>query len=76
MCSNELSIFEQVKSSGIEYGNHESDLYIPVNEQTQAIIQTYQFKENVQTFRNQIDGQLWFDVPFAYIPFWEARQKQ
>lgn len=69
------SIYSQVVAAGIEHANHESDLYIPVTDQTRTILATWEFKENVTTFRNNIDSKLWYDLPFAYLPFWELRQR-
>lgn len=70
-----MSIWEQVETQGIEYGNHASDLYIPVNDQTRALVAAYEFKSNVTMFTSNVDGQLWYDIPFAYLPYWEAKQK-
>ena len=72
--SNEL--WEQVKGLGIEHSNHASDLYIPVNEVTKKLIAEYEFKKNVTRFINNIDGKPWYDVPFAYGPFWENVAKK
>jgi hypothetical protein len=72
-CSAASSIFEQVKASGIPYHNHQSDLYIPVNETTKEMVKNYKFKNNVTTFVNQVEGGLWYDIPFAYSPYWESK---
>jgi len=66
-------IYQQMKAAGVEIDNHESDLYVPVNADTQKLITKYRFRSNVTTFVNQIDGKLWFDIPFAYTPFWEEK---
>lgn len=72
-CADVKSIFEMVKEKGIEFDNHESDLYIPKNEVTESLISVYDFKETVKTFRSQKDGKTWYDIPFAYDPFWEKK---
>lgn len=69
----ETPIFEQVKAAGIPYDSHETDLYIPVNEETRALLAGYKFKSNVTSFVSQIDGKRWFDIPFAYLPAWESK---
>ena len=71
-------LYNELKEAGIILlGNHESDLYIPVNDKTRAILAKYPLeKGNAKTFVSQIDGKLWFDVPFAYLPFWESRATQ
>lgn len=43
-----------------------SDLYVPVNDISRAIIDCYEFKCNVTKFHSQIDGRLCYDIPFAY----------
>ena len=70
-----MSIYEQMKSAGVEIASHETDLYVPVNPTTQKIVDGYTFKTNVTSFTSQIDGKLWFDIPFAYQPAWEAKRK-
>jgi hypothetical protein len=72
-----LTIYDLIKISGIEFDNHCSDLQFPVTEQTTAIVE--QFYPNrptvmVETFRNCITGERWYEIPFAYSPFWEARE--
>jgi hypothetical protein len=74
LTSNEL--WEKVKELGIEHSNHASDLYIPVTEHTRNLVLEYEFKKNVTTFVNQIDRKRWFDIPFAYGPFWENVAKK
>ncbi len=71
-----MNIFARIKAERIDYSNHESDLYIPVTEQTKIMINAYQFKSNVTTFVSNTDGKLWYDIPFAYLPYWESKQKK
>lgn len=68
-----VALWNQVKALGIPWDSHETDLYIPVNDQTRALIDAYEFKCNVTQFTSQIDGKRWFDIPFAYLPAWEAK---
>ncbi len=65
------NIFEEIKKNNIEFSHHESDLYIPKNEITEKIINNYEFKRNVTVFHNQITHNKWYDIPFAFDPFWE-----
>ena len=58
---------------GIEFDNHESDLYIPANEVTTKLIDAYDFKQNVTKFRNESNGKQWYDIPFAYDTFWNNK---
>jgi hypothetical protein len=70
------TIFETVKKKGIPFSNHSSDLYIPVTPETRELISQYKFQQNVTTFWNEVDGGRWYDIPFAYDPWWEARSDQ
>ena len=67
-------IYEQMKATGVEIGNHYSDLYVPVTEETTAIVKDYEFKTNVTRFTNQIDHKPWYDIPFAFTPYWDERR--
>jgi hypothetical protein len=81
---SEPSIYQQLVAAGVEIDHHESDLYCPVNEVTKAIVEEGQYrsgdygdyllKRAVSTFNSQIDGTLWYDIPFAYDPFWEKKE--
>ena len=68
-----MSIYTDLKDACIELSSHESDLYAMVTPENKRIIENYKFKCNVRTFINQIDNKLWYDIPFAYDPYWENR---
>lgn len=74
-----MSLYTDLIAAGIQVDNHESDLYFPVTEQTTAILANHPLeKNNASTFANQRPpnvGQRWFDVPFAFEPFWQRKQK-
>ena len=69
----DTDIYTQLKGAGVPLDSHESDLYAKVTPEATAIIGGYQFKCNVETFVSQIDGKLWYDIPFAFTPFWESK---
>ena len=56
-----------------EIDSHESDLYIKVNNKSKKLIDQYEFKQNVTTFKSNIDSSIWYDIPFAYKPFWNNK---
>ena len=64
------TLFQQANDAGIEHDSHCSDLYLPVTDETKAMIADYEFKGNVTIFTSEIDGTLWYDIPFAFDPFW------
>ncbi len=54
-------------------GNHESDLYVLINEQTARIIEEQKEQGevlNVSTFTDNERKRACYDIAFAYDPFW------
>ena len=43
-----------------------SDLYVKVTPFSKEIVSKYTYKNQVKTFIDQIDHELWFDIPFCY----------
>ncbi len=68
-----MSLYKELKAAGVPMANHYSDLYVPVTPETRAIIRKYR-PGGVSVFTNQVEGGAWFDVPFAFEPYWERRQ--
>ncbi len=68
------SIYEQAKSILPEKDiqNHESDLYLAVSKESAQLVADYKFKQNVTVF-NGSDNRNWFDIPFAFEPFWSEK---
>lgn len=67
-----VSIYEQLKAANIPLDHHESDLYVKLTPESQKIIDAYKFKSNVTKF---VYGymEVWYDIPFAYDPFWHNK---
>ncbi len=70
-------LYTDLVAAGIQTANHESDLYFPVTVESTAILARHPLqKGNATRFINQAPpnvGQRWYDVPFAYTPWWEIR---
>jgi hypothetical protein len=68
----------QCVAAGIPVESHCSDLYIPVNEITRKLVAEYAAAggTRAETFTSNIDGKRWYDVPFAYSPYWEEVAKK
>jgi hypothetical protein len=66
-------IYGKVIELGIEHYHHESDLYIPVNDQTKKLIGDYEYTMLITTFKDRVSGKLCYDIPCAYTPWWEER---
>lgn len=67
------NIFEQARElmDASEIDHYRTDLYLKVTPVSVALVGRYPYKGSVTTFRDQIDGEQWFDIPFAYMPAWE-----
>lgn len=68
-----MAIYDDLKAAGVPLDHHESDLYAKVCPESRAIVARYEHRRIVRLFRSAIDGDLWYDIPFAYLPWWEAR---
>jgi hypothetical protein len=69
-----MDIYDELKEAGAEMENHESDLYVKVTTQTTKILVRYAYWANVRSFKDAA-GQAWYDIPFAYKPFWETKKR-
>jgi len=70
------TIKQQLLELGIkqeELGNYCSDLHVLKNSISESFVSGYEFKQNVTTFRSQIDGKIWYDIPFAYTEHYKNR---
>lgn len=64
---------EQMRPEDIDH--HESDLYLRVNPISRKIIEECP-PACVSTFRSahkEDKGALWYDIAFAYTPFWQEK---
>lgn len=72
-----MAIYEDLIAAGVPTDHHESDLYALVTPESRALVAAYEYRCHVQTFVSQVDGRLWYDIPFAYQPFWDrVRQRE
>ena len=58
-----------------QIGSWTSDLQCKVTPETQAIIQRYQYRHLVTTFHSALDHTLWYEIPFAFKPWWSDPHK-
>lgn len=65
-----MTLYSDLVAAGCEIDNHYSDLYVKVTGVAAEILREHDARFSV--FKSQIDGELWYDVPFAYKPFWDA----
>lgn len=71
------TLYQQLTSAGCTIGNHYSDLHVKVCPTSRRIIERYCREKggsknaNVKLFRSKADGSMWWEVYFAYDPFWQ-----
>jgi hypothetical protein len=66
------SIYQEMKDLGVQINNHYSDLYVPVTEETTRIVNTHRAKgHRVTKFICNITHTPWYDIPFAFEPYWQ-----
>jgi hypothetical protein len=68
-----MNIYEAMTAAGVVCSSHYSDLHVPVNAITSEIIGRYEFRALVTTFRNQVDHAQYYDIPFAFQPYWDQK---
>lgn len=72
------TLYQELKAAGFELDKRESDLYVLDTPEARAIITKPRHKtlgQNMTSFICQRDGRRWLEVPFAYDPFWEAKER-
>lgn len=62
-------IIKEVPKEHIDH--HCSDLYVKVTFQTSKIISNYENYEMVSIFKDNIDHEKWYEIPFCNFGSWE-----
>lgn len=68
MQEKDMSVKEQLMALGMkeeDFGRYESDLYVRVTPVSAKFLETYQFKNQVEQFMDQIEHVPFYDFPFA-----------
>jgi hypothetical protein len=69
----EKTLYDECVEANLELDHHEADLYIKDCTAARALLVKH--NNTFDTFISQIDGVVWLDVPFAYLPYWEEKTK-
>lgn len=72
MVETPTEFYREVLELGVQVESHYGDLYIPVTPETTDLVARYGSAPSVAVFKSQIEGNDWYDIPFAYVPWWEA----
>ncbi len=51
----------------VQIDHHLTDLYVPVNDTTDAILARYRWLGNVTKFSSMVYKTMWYDISFAYL---------
>ncbi len=70
-----MSIYTQMIDAGVPVDGHESDLHAKVTPESHEIIKSYGPQVLVSVFISNLDGCAWYEILFAYDPWWENRIK-
>ncbi len=70
------SLYSELLAAGVPMDHHESDLYVKLTTVSAGIIRAYEIGKHAHPFVSQQDGSVWYEVPFAYLPFWEAVERR
>jgi hypothetical protein len=70
-----MTLYQELVNAGCEIDNHESDLHVKECDKAMSIIFNHFFSAGStmkipSKFVSNIDGSTWWDIPFAYDPFW------
>jgi hypothetical protein len=65
---------QQMKPEEIAtYESSGSDLFLKVTPISTALIEQYDWKCNVKKFRDNIDHEPWYEIPWGNTDWWEKR---
>ena len=66
-------VIKELDSKDIDH--HASDLYVRKTPESTKIINKLSNKRLLSTFRDNIDGDIWYDLPFCYTPYFNESLK-
>lgn len=64
-------LYDKLVKEGFTLDHHESDLYVKDSPMARELLERYGLKYT--PFKDDIDHEMWLDVPFAYAPFWRDK---
>lgn len=67
-----MTLYEQLHAAGCQIDSHASDLYVMSTPRAREIVRASGWQRSF--FVSDIDGKVWIEVPFAFDPWWHARE--
>lgn len=68
-----MTLYQEVKQAGIKHDSYRSDLYILASVEAKRLLKKHEVKPWPSTFVCNVDKRIYYDVPFAFDPYWESR---
>jgi hypothetical protein len=69
-----INPYEKLLEIGAKMDSHESDLYVKATPEAWKIIRASGWSCTI--FTDQIDKETWYELPFAYLPYWKGRTQR
>jgi hypothetical protein len=63
------SLYVKLKAAGVPVETHASDLWVPISDASRAIVEKYEYFQNVTVFWSERDQDFFYDVPFGFAPY-------
>lgn len=72
-----MTIYEKAVATlpASDIDHHASDLYLKRSKESTAIVSGYEYKNQVSVFVSPLDSCAWYDIPFAFLPYWSEKCK-
>ena len=72
-----MSLYTELKEAGCLIDNHESGLFVKVDEKSRPLVEKWRetHKSATRLFWSKLDSAWWYEVFFVYDPWWEARER-
>ena len=67
------TLYGDLLAAGVQMDSHESDLYFQDTPESLAILRKYPDSAQIAEPFTKLDGSRWWEVPFAFLPWWERR---
>lgn len=69
------TLYQALVAAGVPTDHHESDLYVKATPEAQQILREYGH-DRPKVFMSNTDTGPWYDLPFAYEPFWNVVRRR
>jgi hypothetical protein len=70
-----MTTYQRALELGLTLDHYSSDLYVKDCKEAAQLVLSHEFPQNCTKFRSRIDGEIWWEIPFAYDPWWDARKR-